>query len=198
MENNANGHVHDGFQMTEDQKKSLLSVARASIHHGFNDSQALQIDQQGHEIALQENAATFVTLHKQGKLRGCIGTLEAYQPLITDVSEHAYAAAFQDPRFPPVTIDEFDSLHIEISVLSPMLPMTFDNESDLLKQLQPHVDGLTIEDGYHKATFLPQVWENLTNPQEFLTQLKLKAELAADHWSIDFKTYRYTVLSFEE
>ena len=158
--------------MTEDQKKSLLSVARASIHHGFNDSQALQIDQQGHEIALQENAATFVTLHKQGKLRGCIGTLEAYQPLITDVSEHAYAAAFQDPRFPPVTIDEFDSLHIEISVLSPMLPMTFDNESDLLKQLQPHVDGLTIEDGYHKATFLPQVWENLTNSQEFLTQLK--------------------------
>ncbi len=115
---------------------------------------------------------------------------------MTDVVENAFASAFKDPRFPPLAAAEFDDLEIHISVLSPATPMMFSSEADLLRQLRPGVDGLILEDGPHRGTFLPSVWESLPQPLEFLRNLKMKAGLPADHWSDRVRVYRYQTESF--
>ena len=178
------------------QRAQLLDIARRSIAHGLNYRYALAVPPGNYPPPLRENRATFVTLHLDGRLRGCIGTLEAHRPLVTDVAHNAYAAAFQDPRFQPVSESEHQRLDLEISVLSPATAMQFDSEADLLRQLRPGVDGLILEDAGHRGTFLPAVWEQLPKPEAFLRQLKQKAGLPPEHWSPGVKVSRYVTESF--
>lgn len=139
--------------------------------------------------------ASFVTLQHAARLRGCIGTLEPLRPLIEDVSHNAYAAAFEDPRFPALTPAEFESLDVHISVLNDPEPMRFASEAELLAQLRPRVDGLVLQEGRLRGTFLPSVWEQIPAPDEFWRHLKLKAGLPADYWSATLAVQRYTVES---
>ncbi|MEH6345759.1 MAG: AmmeMemoRadiSam system protein A [Bermanella sp.] len=183
--------------MTEEDKKALLQVANLSIQHGLDHQYPSNISVKDYSSPLQQTGASFVTLQLNGELRGCIGSLIAHQPLISDVYEHAHGAAFKDPRFTALSIKEFSNVHIEISILSDMQVIDFKNEEDLLKQLTPGVDGITIENLLHRATFLPQVWESLPEPVNFLHQLKLKAGLNGDHDLLDMKAYRYSVFSIE-
>ena len=183
--------------ISHNDKDLLLETARQSIVYGLEHQCALPIELENYSPLLKSQAATFVTLNKHQQLRGCIGTLEAYQPLIKDVSEHAFDAAFQDPRFPSVTEQELDLLEIHISILTPSEAMSFQSEDDLLKQLQPGIDGLIISDGKHKATFLPSVWEQLGEPREFLNHLKRKAGLNESDWSENIKAFRYKTISFK-
>ena len=177
-------------------RHSLLQLARQSIAHGLSRGQPLPVNPSHWPETLQRPVACFVTLHQHGQLRGCIGALEADRPLVTGVAENAYAAAFRDPRFPPLGADEADTLTVSISVLTPATPMHFDSEQDLLRQLRPGIDGLVLKEGHYRGTFLPSVWEQLPTPQAFLRQLKRKAGLPADHWSGRIQVSRYTSESF--
>jgi hypothetical protein len=147
---------------------------------------------------LSAHGATFVTLTKCGELRGCIGTLEAHRPLFEDVQENAYAAAFRDPRFSPLRVEEFDVVSVEISLLSDPEPMVVETEAEAMTRLRPHIDGVILEYGQHRSTFLPQVWEQLPDPQQFLKHLKRKAGLAADFWAADLRLFRYAVQKWRE
>ena len=169
----------------------LLEIARASIAHGLQHGSPLPVDVEVEAPDLREQRATFVTLHLQGRLRGCIGTLEAYRSLAEDVAAHAFAAAFEDPRFSPVTRDEADALTLHISVLTPPEPLPCRSEEDLLSQLRPGRDGLILQEGRQRATFLPAVWDELPEPRRFLAHLKRKADLGADYWSPSMKFWRY-------
>ena len=147
---------------------------------------------------LQQPGATFVTLTLDGELRGCIGTLQAHRPLIDDVRANALAAAFLDSRFQPLTRDEFDAVRVEVSLLAAPQPMSFAGEADALAQLRPNIDGVILESGLHRATFLPQVWESLPDPHQFMAHLKRKAGLPADYWSADIQLSRYEVTKWKE
>jgi len=147
---------------------------------------------------LQHPGATFVTLTQAGRLRGCIGSLEAHRPLWQDVRANAVAAAFRDPRFAPLTAEELPATRIEVSLLSPQQPMPFSSEADALAQLRPGVDGVVLEYGRHRGTFLPQVWEQLPTREEFLAHLKLKAGLPARFWDDAMRLSRYTVDKWQE
>ena len=186
------------IELSPDDKQTLLSLARESIRVRLLFERDLRIDEMVFSPALQQQASSFITLHKKNKLRGCIGALRAREPLVMDVVHHAAASAFDDPRFPPVTLDEEPELQIEISVLTSPSPLIFTSEQDLLEQLVPDKDGLIIEVGAHRATFLPSVWNSLPGKIEFLEQLKLKAELPAGFWSDDIKAWRYHTLCFQE
>jgi len=182
--------------ISNEEKATLLDIARKSIAYGLQHHQALPVDLNSYSTLLQTDGASFVTLNLNQQLRGCIGTLEAYQPLIKDVSEHAFAAAFQDPRFTAVTEAEAEQLDIHISILTPGKEMNFTSEEDLLEQLRPGIDGIILQDGFHKATFLPSVWEQLTQPADFLNHLKIKAGLSKNHWIENIKISRYQTISF--
>lgn len=182
--------------LTDAEHKTLLEIARHSVAYGLQHACPAPVTVADYSPALQEVKATFVTLTIDGNLRGCIGTLEAHRPLVEDVSENAYAAAFRDPRFPRLTQNEYDRLQYHISILSTPEPVTFRDEQDLLQQLRPGMDGLVLEDGYYRGTFLPQVWDSLPEPQQFLRHLKQKAGLSPDYWSQTIKVQRYTVEEF--
>jgi AmmeMemoRadiSam system protein A len=175
----------------------LLPIARAAIARELG---SLGSPSAAHEDAdwLREPGATFITLKQGEKLRGCIGSLRAQRPLIEDVKANALAAAFRDPRFPPLTRDELEATRIEVSLLSPMDPITFTDERDALSQLRTGIDGVVFEYGYHHSTFLPQVWEELPEPAEFMMHLKHKAGLPPDFWDADVKLSRYTVSKWSE
>jgi AmmeMemoRadiSam system protein A len=175
---------------------TLLDLARRSIAHGLDQGRPLAMDAAAYASPLADRLAAFVTLNRAGQLRGCIGRLEAVQPLVCDVVDNAFAAAFQDPRFPPLTPAELAGLEVHISVLSPPVPMTFASQADLLAQIRPGIDGLILSDGHARGTFLPSVWESLPRPRDFLTHLKRKAGLPADHWSDRVRVARYTTESF--
>lgn len=177
--------------LSKQEQQTCLQVARDSIMHGLQHGSPLDVVTINYAPNLQQHLACFVTLHKHGQLRGCIGALEAYQPLINDVAEHAYAAAFQDPRFTTLQQNEYEQITIDISVLGKPEPMHFENEADLLNQIRPGVDGLIMEHGYNRGTFLPSVWEQLPEAIEFLKHLKNKAGLPMDWWSDDVKISRY-------
>ena len=185
-----------GAALPREEQLILLRVARDSIRHGLEKHRPLSVDPAGFPDALQALRASFVTLHRHGQLRGCIGQLEATQPLVADVAEHAYAAAFHDPRFPPLRDAEYADLHIDISVLSVPEPLSFDSEQDLLARIRPGRDGLILEDGIHRGTFLPSVWESLSDPIDFLRQLKIKAGLPPHFWSARLRVSRYQTESF--
>ena len=188
--------------LTEEHRKILKLVAHQAIaygleHNGTTGHMAeMPINTVDYADTLQAIRATFVTLNLHQNLRGCIGTLEARLPLVADVAHNAHAAAFFDPRFPPVTLPELGDLNIHISILSPAEAMQFDSEADLIRQIRPDIDGLILEDGYQRGTFLPSVWESLKSPEEFLRHLKNKAGLPSDYWSDNLKVSRYTTESF--
>jgi len=179
------------MSLNKDYQQKLLDVARASIQHGLQAGCALKINLADYPKVLLECRASFVTLELHQQLRGCIGRLEATRPLIEDVAQNAFLAAFQDARFPPVTIDELTELEIHISLLSERVPVIFCSEQDLISQLRPKIDGLILEEGQLRATFLPSVWEQLPEPKQFLRHLKQKAGLAVGYWSDTIKVYRY-------
>lgn len=143
--------------------------------------------------ALAQPGATFVTLTLHDNLRGCIGTLEAWRSLAEDVCSNARAAAFRDPRFPPLSRDEWATTSVEVSLLQPPTALDFVDEEDARRQLRPGIDGLILEFGGHCGTFLPQVWESLPDPHDFLCQLKRKAGLPADFWAPGIRLLRYEV-----
>lgn len=181
---------------SNDEQKILLEIADQSIEHGLDQGNPLPIQTTQYPELLQALRATFVTLKKHGELRGCIGTLNAIRPLVNDIAYNAYAAAFEDPRFPPLLRNEKDLLEISISILSTPEPVMITSEQALIDQLRPGVDGLILEDSYHRGTFLPSVWESLPDPQQFVSHLKLKAGLPADYWSDSIKVKKYTTFSF--
>jgi AmmeMemoRadiSam system protein A len=184
-------------RLTRSGQLFLLDLARASICHGLEEGSPLTVTLAGLAAELVVPRASFVTLEKEGKLRGCIGSLEAWRPLTVDVAENAFAAAFRDPRFPPLRGDEAADLAIHLSLLTPAVAMVFNSEADLLDQLQPGVDGLILAEGPRRGTFLPSVWAELPTPQLFLAQLKRKAGLAADYWSPGVRVWRYTAEMIE-
>ncbi|PKO34863.1 MAG: TIGR00296 family protein [Betaproteobacteria bacterium HGW-Betaproteobacteria-7] len=173
---------------------SLLRLARNAIGERFGLPPQPVVE----SPKLQDKAATFVTLTQHGVLRGCIGSLEAWRPLAEDVCANALAAAFCDPRFPPLTADELPRTRLEISLLTPAQVIDCRDEADALAQLRPHIDGVIFSAGRHRATFLPQVWEQLPEPAAFLAQLKRKAGLGADYWSPEARLARYTVKKWQE
>lgn len=179
------------------QQQQLLALARDSIGWGLRHGQPLPIEPGNYDEKLRQPGAAFVTLQRNGQLRGCIGSLEAYRPLVQDVSENAFAAAFRDPRFNPLQARELEGLSLSISVLTPAQPMQFESEQDLLRQIRPGIDGLILQQGVHRGTFLPSVWEQLPDPQQFLRHLKQKAGLPADYWSDDIQVSRYQTESIE-
>lgn len=176
-------------------RTALLKLAKDSIAHGLQHGRPMPVASEGCSQELQTFAASFVTLHLEDELRGCMGTLEAIRPLAVDIAANAYAAAFHDPRFRPVSQAEFERLDIHISLLSAPESMSFVSETDLIAQLRPGIDGLIIEEGHRRGTFLPAVWESLPEPAHFLWQLKRKAGLPADYWSGTLRVARYTTES---
>lgn len=174
------------------ERLTLLETARTAILCGRSPV-AGSLD--GYTPALRAPAATFVTLHVGGALRGCIGTLDPFQPLVVDTAENAYAAAYRDPRFPALTEREFGRLDIHIAVLGTPEPLAFTSEQDLIARLRPGVDGLILHERGRRGTFLPSVWDAIPDPCDFLAQLKRKAGLAPDYWSGTIRVFRYDTVS---
>jgi AmmeMemoRadiSam system protein A len=180
------------------QRATLMDVARRSIEHGLASGQPLVVIPSEYHLDLKAVRASFVTLQKYGQLRGCIGHLEAVQPVVVDVAENAFAAAFRDPRFSPLTAAEWPDVDVHLSLLTTPERMRFSDEADLIGQIRAGEDGLILQDGPNRGTFLPSVWESLPNPVDFLIHLKRKAGLAANHWSDRVEVYRYHTESFGE
>ena len=181
--------------MTEfDLGSALLMLARSAI------AEKLGLDALGRmdHPRLEQPSATFVTLKQAGDLRGCVGSLHAIRPLRDDVQANAIAAAFRDPRFPPLAAGEFGHTSLEVSLLSADVRIEFSSEEELLARLRPGVDGVTLEYGRHRATLLPQVWERLEQPRDFLAALKVKAGLPEDFWSPGILLSRYAASTWSE
>jgi uncharacterized protein len=169
--------------LADDEKRLLLDLARRSIEAAAHHSDLPGLDLADLPERLREKGASFVTLTEaDGELRGCIGALEAYQPLAVDVRDHAAAAASEDYRFLPVQPEEVERLHIEISRLTRPQPLEYEGPEDLLRRLRPGVDGVILRDGRQRATFLPQVWEKLPLPDEFLSHLCQKMGGSGSLW----------------
>ena len=192
-------------RLSQEQGDYLLKLARRTIEEALGLSDIGETDEQGtakmdHPDWLDAPAATFVTLHtRSGDLRGCIGSLIARRSLIEDVRSNALAAAFEDPRFPRLTADELPGIVIEVSVLTAPEPLSYTDGQELVHKLTPTVDGVILKQGWHRATFLPQVWDQLPMPEEFLSQLCYKAGLSGTAWrSGDLAISTYRVQKFEE
>lgn len=175
-----------------EERKILLQTALASIHSGLDNHTALSILLSDYPEHLLQIRACFVTLHLNNNLRGCIGSLIASQPLVVNVSQNAFNAAFADPRFPKLNAAEFKQIKLDISVLSAPVPMRVASEADLLQKLQPGIHGVILEDGSRRATFLPSVWEQLPNPTDFVIHLKNKAGWPDNYWSNSMQVETYT------
>ena len=176
--------------LTQDDRLRLLSVAEDTIAYGLEAGRYRPVEQNDYRIRLGEYRASFVTLFLHGQLRGCIGTTEATQSLIDAAAYFAHAAAFSDPRFSPLTKEEYTNVDISLSILTPAVDFPFTDENDLVNQLRPGIDGLIIEKNGRRATFLPVVWESISNPQQFVNELKRKAGIAP-HEAPE-KAWRYT------
>ena len=179
------------MSLNEINQQRLMAIAKHSIDNGLTTGRPLSIELADFPEELTEHRASFVTLEKNHQLRGCIGMLEAVRPLVKDIAENAFSAAFRDPRFPPLSRDEFKDIEIHLSLLTVPERLLFTSEQDLINQLQPAVDGLILEETYHRGTFLPSVWEQLPDPKTFLRHLKQKAGLPAYYWSDNIRVYRY-------
>lgn len=174
--------------------QELLALARAAIARRFgSDTPEPAITD-----TLRQPGAVFVTLTQQGRLRGCIGSLEAWRPLADDVCKNAVAAAFRDPRFPPLAQEELVNTRVEVSLLGTPEAMRFSGEADALAQMRPNIDGIIFECNGRRSTFLPQVWEQLPEPPQFMAHLKQKAGFSPDFWSPDVKLWRYGVDKWKE
>lgn len=185
--------------LTDGEKKFLLRLARESMERAVRGEKVPPLDRSALTPRLMENGASFVTLTIRGNLRGCIGALEAYQPLAEDVREHAVAAALQDPRFPPVSESELPQIHIEVSRLTAPVPLEYSTPEDLIARLRPGVDGVILQSGFRRATFLPQVWEQLPDPEDFLSRLCMKMGSPPYLWrDAKLQVHVYQVEEFHE
>lgn len=180
--------------MAPDRGPILLAIARGAI------AEELGLKALPFEAApwLEEPGATFVTLHRNGQLRGCVGSLSPKRSLREDVAGNARAAAFQDARFDPLSRSEYDQIDLEVSLLSPLARIPFDSQAQLLTRLRPGVDGVVLEFGAWKAVFLPQVWDQVPDPKTFLAHLKQKAGLRPDFWDDGLQFARFTVTKWQE
>jgi len=169
-------------KLTSDEREFLLILARKSMTNAITGKSKSETDAALIPDTLKQKGASFVTLTIEGDLRGCIGTLEAFQPLYRDVQDHAVQAALEDYRFPPVTEEELPLISIEISRLTPPVPLAYHNPADLPKLLKPNFDGVILKDGFRRATFLPQVWDQLPDAGMFLSHLCQKMGDAPDVW----------------
>ncbi|MEQ8899219.1 MAG: AmmeMemoRadiSam system protein A [Roseovarius sp.] len=181
-----------------DHRTALLKAARQALTSHITKCKLPHVETDSFAPPLQGHGASFVTLQKDGKLRGCIGSLTAHQPLIADVIENTRKSATEDPRFPPVTTEELDHITLKIAVLSPSEPMPVKDEADLLARLEPGRDGLILSDKGRRGVFLPMVWDSLPAPEAFLAALKQKAGLPRDHWSDRLQFRRFCAESFAE
>lgn len=167
---------------SEFEKDQILDLARRSLEQAVQGYGPYEPDLVNLPPKLREPGASFVTLTEGDELRGCIGRLEAKDPLAVDVCIHAAAAALEDYRFPPVQPDELPFIHIEVSVLTPHQPLEYTSPEDLLNKLRPGIDGVMVSDGVRRATFLPQVWEKVTDKADFMDHLCDKMGVPADLW----------------
>jgi hypothetical protein len=182
---------------TPENGKLLLALARHAIAVELGAESVIPVPSDPSPDWLEAPGASFVTLMLDGELRGCIGSLHAARPLREDVIRNAIGAAFQDPRFDPLSSAEFARLQVEVSVLSPLTPLPVSDEADACAKLRPGIDGVVLERGARRATFLPQVWDELPRPGDFLRHLKLKGGWPGEYWSPDMKLERYTVFKFK-
>ena len=187
-------------EFSEQEGRYLLKVARETIEQRLFGRGARRGDALPPPSAkLHQRRGTFVTLTKEGTLRGCIGHIIAQESVLEGVRINAINAAFKDPRFMPVQPQEWDKIKIEVSILTDPKPLEYKDAQDLLNKLRPGIDGVIIKKGYSQATFLPQVWEQLPQKEEFLTHLCLKAGLDGDEWKKgDLEVLTYQVQAFEE
>jgi AmmeMemoRadiSam system protein A len=187
-------------QLTNEEKKTLLRLARLALEAGVRGQPPAPIPESELTPTLRQNGASFVTLTKRGQLRGCIGALEAFQPLAEDVQEHAIAAALNDYRFPSVSPDELDDIEIEVSRLTSPQPLHYTSPEELLASLRPGIDGVTLRDpSGRRATFLPQVWHQLPQKEQFLAHLCQKMGASPDAWrSGQLTVHTYQVEEFHE
>ncbi len=186
-------------ELTDAEKQTLLRLAREAMEHGVRGKKLPPLADATLTPRLLEHGASFVTLTIEGELRGCIGALEAYQPLVDDVREHALAAALKDPRFHPVGEDELDRIKVEVSRLTPPKLLEYSSSEALRAKLRPHVDGVILKSKYRRATFLPQVWEKIPDPAEFLDHLCAKMGAAPNLWqNTKLQVYIYQVEEFHE
>jgi AmmeMemoRadiSam system protein A len=174
----------------------LLGLARSAIAEavGADPPETDPPD----EPWLKQVGASFVTLTLDRDLRGCIGTVEPYRALRADVRANAVAAALDDPRFPALSAGELPRVHLSVSVLSPLAPLPCGSEAEAAAALRPGVDGVVLEIAGRRATFLPQVWDQVSDPRTFLRALKRKAGLPEDYWDGETRVYRYTVEKYGE
>lgn len=185
--------------LSREDRIFLLNLARQSIREALNRLPPSPLNYSSLSPQLTEPGATFVTLTCGGELRGCVGALEAYQPLVDDVKEHAIAAAFHDYRFPPLSMAEFTEIKIEISRLTKPQALRYDKPEELLKMLKVNIDGVILQYGGHRATFLPQVWEKLPDPIIFLNHLCEKMGVDSNFWRYKkLQVFTYQVEMFEE
>jgi len=178
----------------------LLRLAREAMERGVRGEELLPLHLSTLPPRLRAQCSSFVTLTARGQLRGCIGSLDACQPLAEDVREHAIAAALRDPRFPAVKEDELSGIQIEISRLTCPVPLEYRDPDDLLLRLRPHVDGVILRvDLHRRGTFLPQVWAKIPDPAEFLDNLCYKIGLEPDAWRRNhFDALTYQAEEFRE
>jgi AmmeMemoRadiSam system protein A len=169
-------------KLTDEEQRALLELARQALEAGVRGKKLPPLDLGSLSPCLREPGASFVTLTINGKLRGCIGALEPCQPLAEDVREHAVAAALQDYRFPNVQPEELPQIELEVSRLTSPVPLEYSTPEDLLSKLRPGIDGVVLRDGSRRATLLPQVWEKLPEPANFLDNLCYKMGAAPDLW----------------
>jgi AmmeMemoRadiSam system protein A len=186
--------------LTPEEQKTLLRLAREAMERGVRGEELPPLDLAALPSILREEGSTFVTLMSHEQLRGCVGSLEAYQSLAEDVRVHAVAAALKDPRFPPVQEEELSGIQIEVSRLTRPIPLEYKDAEDLLAKLRPHVDGVILRDNfYHRATFLPQVWEKIPDPVEFLNNLCYKMGVEPELWRRrHFEVLTYQAEEFHE
>lgn len=185
--------------LSPEDRRYLLALARQTITRELEGQKPPEVDLERLSEDLRRPGASFVTLTIGGELRGCIGSIEPRQPLALDVRENALGAAFRDPRFPPLSQRELARVHIEVSVLTPPQPLAFTDAEDLIAKLRPHVDGVILARGWQRATYLPQVWEKLPDPRDFLGTLCMKAGLPPDAYRRPgLEVFTYQVESMEE
>ena len=187
------------YSLNNEEKKFCIRLARDSIAHYFEKGSLFEIEEGAVPEKLREKKACFVTLAINGSLRGCIGHLEATQPLYTDIIQNAVASAFQDPRFSPLTQQEFPGVKVEVSVLTDPVAVSISSPESLLEKIIPGKHGIILRKGYNSATFLPSVWDEIREKEDFLGHLCVKAGLAADEWrKPGMKVFFYEAIKAKE
>ncbi len=182
--------------LAQAHRQVLLQTARNAIEYQFSTGKELVIDLAQLPAPITRQLASFVTINHHGRLRGCIGSLVAHRPLAADVAANAFSAAFRDPRFAPLSVSEYADTEIHISVLSEPQAISVSSREELIAQLRPGIDGLIIQEYGHRATYLPSVWQQLQDPDQFVSELRVKAGLSRLGWSSDTRVFRYTTEEF--